>query len=129
MEMKWLFSLAAVYVVLIAKVPDHCDVETFQQCSKEEIRIIHELEIKTNEELNLLLEMESTESELVHDKYLKKLSYIIKEIKIMEKKLNFLIDLYSEETLIYHEELTDLKQEYRSDFTRRILERGKSADG
>ena len=129
MKMKWLFLFAAVYVVLIAKVPDHCDVETFHQCSNEEIKIINDLELKTDEELNLLLEMESTETELVHKKYLEKLSNIMKELNIMEKKLDFLNDLYSEQTLMCHERLADLKVEYRSDLTRRILERGKSADG
>ena len=128
MEMKWLFVFAAVYVVLIAKVPDQCDVKTMHQCSKEEILILSRLESKTDEELKLLLEMENTETELVNQRYLESLSFIVNEIKNMENKISLLNSLYSEETKKFNENISDLKKEYRSDFIRRLLasERGKS---
>jgi hypothetical protein len=129
MEMKWLFVFAALYVVIIAKVPDQCDVKTTHQCSKEEILILSRLESKTDAELQLLLEMESTETELVNQRFLQSLSYIVNEIRIMENKISLLTSLYSEETLKFNEKMSDLKKEYRSDLTRRLLasERGKSA--
>ena len=128
--MKWLFLLAAIYVVLLARVPDHCDVTTLQQCTKDEIQFIHRLELKSDEELHLLLEMEKTESELVHQRYLENLSYIMNEIKLMEDKISILNTLYKEQTVNYNEKLFDLDKEYRVDLTRRILalEREKSED-
>ena len=126
--MKWLFLFAAVYVVLLARVPDQCDVKTMHQCSKEEILILSRLETKTDEELKLLLEMESTETELANQRYLQSLSYIISEIRNIENKLSLINSIYSEKTLKFNEKMSDLKKEYRSDLTRRLLasERGKS---
>ena len=128
--MKWLFLMAAIYVALLARVPDHCDVTTFQQCTKDEIRFINRLKVKSDEELGLLLEMEKTESELVHQRYLESLSYIMNEIKLMEDKILILNTLYKEQTVNYNEKLFDLDNEYRVDLTRRILalEREKIED-
>ena len=105
--MKWLFFLAAVYAMLLAS-SDHCDVTTFQQCTKDEIQFINRLQLKSDEELSLLLEMEKTESELVHQRYLESLSYIMNEIKLMEDKISILNTLYVEQTLNYHDKLFDL---------------------
>lgn len=124
--MKWLFLFAAVYVVLLARVPDQCDVKTMHQCSKEEILILSRLETKTDEELELLLEMESTETELAKQRYLQSLSYIISEIRNIENKLSLLNSSYSEKTLKFNENMSDLKKEYRSDLTRRLLASGRS---
>lgn len=128
--MKWLFFMAAVYVVLLARAPDHCDVTTLRQCTKDEIQFINRLELKSDEELRLLLEMEKTESELVHQRYLENLSYIMNEIKLMKDKISILNTLYKEQTVNYNEKLFDLDKEYRVDLTRRILalEREKSED-
>ena len=128
--MKWLFLLAAIYVVLLARVPDHCDVTTFQQCTKDDIQFINRLQLKSDEELRLLIEMEKTETELVHQRYLENLSYIMNEIKLMEDKISILNTLYKEQTVNYNEKLFDLDKEYRVDLTRRILalEREKIED-
>lgn len=128
--MKWLFFLAAVYAVLLARVPDHCDVTTFQQCTKDEIQFINRLELKSDEELRLLLEMANTERELVHQRYLENLSYIMNELKLMKDKISILNTLYMEQTLNYNDKLFDLDNEYRVDLTRQILalEREKSED-
>jgi len=123
--MKWLFLFAAVYVVLLARVPDQCDVKTMHQCSKEEILILSRLETKTDEELKLLLEMESTETELAKQRYLQSLSYIISEIRNIENKLSLVNSIYSEKTLKFNEKMSDLKKEYRSDLTRRLLASGQ----
>ena len=128
--MKWLFLLAAIYVVLLARVPDHCDVTTFQQCTKDDIQFINRLQLKSDEELRVLIEMEKTETELVHQRYLENLSYIMNEIKLMEDKISILNTLYKEQTVNYNEKLFDLDKEYRVDLTRRILalEREKIED-
>ena len=123
--MKWLFLFAAVYVVLLARAPDQCDVKTMHQCSKEEILILSRLETKTDEELNLLIEMESTETELATQRYLQSLSYIISEIRNIENKLSLVNSIYSEKTLKFNEKMSDLKKEYRSDLTRRLLASGQ----
>lgn len=123
--MKWLFLFTAIYVVLILKAPDHCDVKTLQQCTEDEIQIINSLKLKSDNELSLLLQMEKSECELIDHRYFESLTYIINEIKMMENKISLLNTLYLEETANYNEKIFDLKQEYRSDLTRRILALGR----
>ena len=120
--MKWLFLLAAVYVIFLSKAPHQCDVITLQQCTNEEIKAIHQLETKSKGELHLLLEMEATETELINQRYVESLSFIMKEIKMMEEKIELLISLYTEQTLSHHEKISNLKKEYSGDLTRRILD-------
>ncbi len=121
MEMKWLFLLTAVYVAMLVNVPDDCDVTTLQQCTKEEIHKIHFLEKKTKEELILLLEMEDAEVEVVRQRYLDSLSFIVNEIQGMEEQIDFLSTLFQKKTLSFQEKMIHLKNEYRNDLTRRFL--------
>lgn len=131
MKMKWLFFFAAAYAILIANAPKKCDVQSLHQCTKEEIALVHTLKQKSKEELLLLIEMEHAEVELVRQRYIERLSYIINEINTMEKEIEVLNSLYSKHTLTFEKSMLHIREEYKSDLIRRILasEQDRNADG
>lgn len=127
--MKWFILLGAAYVFFLAKAPRVCDVETHQQCTKEEEQRIYYLETKSRDELILLLEMEKAEKELATEQIVENLLHIKNEVKKMQQQIKILNTLYRAEVDTYNERLLNIANDYKSDLTRRVLlARGKNVN-
>lgn len=128
-KMKWLFFLAGLYIFLMMRAPQTCDVKSLQQCTPDEIQKIQSLETKSKEELNLLLDMRDSELEIARQQLLENFHYIKRETQSIEHRIKLLNTLYKDQVTNYEEKLAVMHTEYRTDLIRRILlERDKIED-